>query len=39
MFQIGAANRARGFRPLKPLDLIRCQQRQQKLLPVYPSSG
>lgn len=39
MFQIGAANRARGFRPLKPLDLIRCQQRQQKLLPIYPSSG
>lgn len=39
MFAIGAANRRRGFEPLGAFDLIRCQQRQQKLLPIYPTSG
>jgi hypothetical protein len=39
MFAIGAANRARGFQPLSPAELIRCQQRQQQLLPTYPASG
>lgn len=39
MFTIGAANQARGFQPMSPGDLIRCQQRQQQLLPTYPASG
>ncbi len=39
MFAIGAANRRRGFKPLGAMDLIRYQQRQQKLLPIYPASG
>lgn len=39
MFAIGAANRRRGFAPLSPLELIRCQRRQQRLLPIYPISG
>lgn len=39
MFAIGAANRRRGFAPLSAMDLVRCQQRQQKLLPIYPVSG
>lgn len=39
MFAIGAANRRRGFAPLSVMDLVRCQQRQQKLLPIYPASG
>jgi hypothetical protein len=39
MFMIGAANRDRGFEPLSAAELIRCQQRQQHLLPTYPASG
>jgi membrane protein DedA with SNARE-associated domain len=39
MFTIGAANRDRGFEPLSAGELIRCQQRQQHLLPTYPASG
>jgi membrane protein DedA with SNARE-associated domain len=39
MFAIGAANRRRGFTPDTAFELLKYQQRQQRLLPAYPSSG
>ncbi len=39
MFEVAAANRARGFKPLTVLELIRYQRRQQTLLPLYPASN
>ncbi|MBV9524081.1 MAG: D-alanine--D-alanine ligase [Alphaproteobacteria bacterium] len=35
-FAIGAANRARGFAPMKVLDLLGLYRRQQKLMKAYP---
>lgn len=39
MFEVAAANRARGFQPLTLLELVRFQRRQQALLPLYPASN
>ncbi|WP_109116717.1 VTT domain-containing protein [Azospirillum sp. TSO22-1] len=39
MFEIGALNRTRGFRPLSLRELAGFQQRQQRLLSVYPASN
>ncbi|SMH33306.1 VTT domain-containing protein [Azospirillum agricola] len=39
MFEVAAANRARGFAPLTALELVRFQRRQQALLPLYPASN
>jgi len=39
MFEVAAANRARGFQPLTLLELVRYQRRQQALLPLYPASN
>lgn len=39
MFEVAAANRARGFAPLGVLDLVRYQRKQQTLLPLYPASN
>jgi len=39
MFEVGASNRARGFRPLSLRELVGYQRRQQKLLGVYPASN
>ncbi len=39
MFEVAAANRARGFKPLTTLELVRYQRRQQTLLPLYPASN
>lgn len=39
MFEVGALNRARGFRPLGLRELAGFQQRQQRLLSVYPASN
>lgn len=39
MFEVGALNRARGFRPLGLRELVGFQQRQQRLLSVYPTSN
>ena len=39
MFDIAAANRARGFHPLSLRGLVGYQQKQQRLLCVYPASN
>jgi membrane protein DedA with SNARE-associated domain len=39
MFEVAAACRARGARPLSALELVRYQRRQQNLLPLYPASN
>jgi hypothetical protein len=39
MFEVGALNRARGFRPLSLRELVGFQQRQQRLLSIYPASN
>jgi hypothetical protein len=39
MFEIAAANRSRGFRPLSLMELIGYQRRQQRLLSTYPPSN
>ncbi|MCR6632312.1 MAG: hypothetical protein NVV74_20960 [Magnetospirillum sp.] len=39
MFAIGAANRARGVKPMTVRELVACQRRQQRLLSRYPASG
>ncbi|CAO3427257.1 VTT domain-containing protein [Azospirillum doebereinerae] len=39
MFEVAAANRARGFKPLTAMELVRYQRRQQALLPLYPASN
>ncbi|WP_245987072.1 hypothetical protein [Azospirillum thermophilum] len=39
MFEVAAANRARGFQPLTAMELVRYQRRQQTLLPLYPASN
>lgn len=39
MFEVAAANRALGFKPLTVMELVRFQQRQQNLLPLYPASN
>jgi hypothetical protein len=36
LFEIGAANRARGFTPQSLGDLYRCYQREKHLTPRYP---
>ena len=38
-FRIGAANRRRGFRPMKTWDLINYGRRQNRLFAVYPPSS
>jgi membrane protein DedA with SNARE-associated domain len=39
MFAIAAANRARGWRPMRARDLVACQRRQRRLNAAYPPSG
>lgn len=39
LFEIGAANRRRGFRPMRLIDLARLHLRQQRLIPRYPPSN
>jgi len=39
LFEIGARNRARGYRPPGVLALFRCQWRQQRLIAAYPPSS
>lgn len=39
MFEVAAANRARGFKPLGVRELVSFQRRQQALLPLYPASN
>jgi membrane protein DedA with SNARE-associated domain len=39
MFEIASRNRARGFRPLKPSELHAYQQRQNRLVRLYPPSS
>ncbi|HLO79289.1 MAG TPA: hypothetical protein VK196_22765, partial [Magnetospirillum sp.] len=39
MFAIGAANRARGIKPMTLRELVACQRRQNRLLSRYPTSG
>lgn len=39
MFAIADANRKRGFAPMTVMQLVRCQQRQQRLLKAYPDSN
>lgn len=39
MFEVAAACRAQGARPLSALELVRYQRRQQALLPLYPASN
>jgi len=39
LFSIGAANRARGFKPMRVRALVRCQRHQYRLNTAYPPSG
>lgn len=39
MFEVAAANRARGYRPMRARDLVRLQRRQYRLNSTYPPSG
>jgi hypothetical protein len=39
MFEIAAANRKRGFKPMRVRDLVRCQRRQYRLNGAYPPSS
>jgi hypothetical protein len=39
LFEIGARNRARGWKPDNPLDLFRAAWRQTRLIRRYPPSG
>lgn len=38
LFAIGAQNRARGFRPMRAVNLLRLYRRQQRLMAAYPLS-
>ena len=39
MFEIGDRNRARGFKPMTPRDLLGMQWKETKLLRTYPLSN
>jgi len=39
LFDIAAANRKRGYRPMRARDLVRLQRRQYRLNATYPQSG
>jgi membrane protein DedA with SNARE-associated domain len=39
LFEVAAANRARGYRPMRAHELVRLQRRQYRLNSAYPQSG
>jgi hypothetical protein len=38
LFEIGAANRARGFKPMRWADFVRAYRREKRLTPLYPAT-
>jgi hypothetical protein len=38
LFEIGAANRARGFQPMRWADFLRAYRREKQLTPLYPAT-